>query len=80
MPRRESAPDRSRGLMAGLDDYGEFAVLAPLLVLLNRLRSARLDADLAWLLPPDVLPGVTSAYGLPVIRAAVDHPMLAHEG
>lgn len=61
-------------------DFGEFDKLAPLLMTLKRLQVHALDQDLVWLLPADVLAGVTSAYGLPVIRGAVDQPMLAHKG
>ncbi|WP_031165986.1 hypothetical protein [Streptosporangium roseum] len=58
--------------------YGEFAILAPLLALHERLEAAALDADLFWVLPPDVLAGVTKVYGIPVIRAEVAAPLLAH--
>ena len=58
--------------------YGEFEDLAPLMVLRERLESAALDDDLAWVLPADILPGVTMAYGLPVLRMDGVTPMLAH--
>lgn len=58
--------------------YGEFEQLAPLMLLRERLESAALDNDLAWVLPTDVLPGVTMAYGLPVLRMDGVSPMLAH--
>ena len=50
------------------------------LELLNRHREAgvTLHADPVWLLPDDVLPGAVSAYGLDVVRADVDVPMLAY--
>ncbi len=64
-----------------LDDFGQFADLAPLLVLKQRLEeAARLhvdDGDLVWVLPSSTLEGVTAAYGIPVIRAEVPEPMLA---
>lgn len=63
--------------MSGLDYYGEFAAIAPLLARRNDLRMhMNMEPD-AWVLPPDVLPGVTMAYGLPVIRADVPRPMMA---
>lgn len=58
--------------------YGEFETLAPLMLLRERLESASLNEDLAWILPTDVLPGVTMAYGLPVLRMDGVSPMLAH--
>lgn len=62
----------------GLDYYGQFATVAPALALLGRLRMALgiPDEQLALLLPATVLPGVTSCYGLAVIRADVAAPML----
>lgn len=60
-----------------MSDYGEFAKLAPLMVLLDRLRMAGIDDGLIWVLPSDVLAGVTQAYGLPVARADVPEPLLA---
>lgn len=61
-----------------LSDYGDFAALAPLLVLLDRVEKAHLPSDgLTWVLPSSVLPGVTAAYGIPVIRAEVPEPLLA---
>lgn len=61
------------------DFYGEFGALAPLLVLRDRLRAAALDTGgLTWMLPDDTLPGVTSAWGIPVVRVpALTEPMLA---
>jgi len=56
----------------------DFITLAPLMDTHARLRAYQLDDDLCWLLPAAILPGVTSAYGLPVLRPGVDEPMLAH--
>lgn len=59
--------------------FGEFAKIIPLLATLERIQAelARED-DLVWVLPADVLPGVTEAYGLPVLRAEIGEPLLAH--
>jgi len=46
--------------------------------LLHVLRTNALDRDLTWVLPPDVLPGVSQLHGLPVVHAAVPGPLLAH--
>jgi hypothetical protein len=59
-------------------DVGEFAELAPLHALRDRLERAGLTDGLVWVFPSTTLPGVTKAYGLPVIRADVPSPMLAH--
>lgn len=59
-------------------DFGEFTVLAPLHGLRDRLKRAGLDEGLVWVFPESTLPGVTAAYGLPVVRADVSEPMLAH--
>ena len=50
------------------------------LEMLERHRAAGVteNADPVWVLPDDVLPGAVSAYGLDVIRADVDGPMLAY--
>lgn len=47
-------------------------------ILLERIRVAGLAADLTWVLPPDVLPGVAELHGLPVVHAPVPGPLLAH--
>ncbi|MGI5155799.1 hypothetical protein [Microbispora sp. CA-102843] len=61
-----------------MSDFGEFAQLAPLMVLLDRLGKAGIHDDgLTWVLPRNVLAGVTMAYGLPVTRADVPEPLLA---
>lgn len=64
-----------------LSDFGEFADLAELLILKQRLEGAehlRLDhGDLVWVLPPSLLAGIEQAYGIPVVRADVADPMLA---
>jgi hypothetical protein len=64
-----------------LSDYGEFANLAPLLVLKQRLEEAAIvmfdESNLMWVLPPSLLAGVTEAYGIPIVRADVTEPMLA---
>lgn len=60
-----------------LDYFGEFGRLAPLLDVYERLRVQMLDADLVWHLPVDMLPGVTEAYGIPVVRYD-GPPALAH--
>jgi len=64
--------------MNPMEDFGEFALLAPLLVLYRRLETAQIARDLQWVLPHTVLAGVTQAYGLPVVRADVPEPMLAY--
>jgi len=66
------------GTPDGLDYYGGFAAITPLLVLLSRVRMALNlpDSQVVLLLPDDVLAGVTSAYGLAVVRAPVRAPML----
>lgn len=61
-------------------EYGEFAEVASLLPTLMRLRAHGLDADATFILPEKVLPGVTSAYGLAVVRAAVPLPMIGLPG
>jgi hypothetical protein len=40
------------------------------------VESEALPADLCWVLPDDVVPGVESVYGYDVVRAAVAEPML----
>ena len=61
-------------------DFGQFQVLAPLLAMYGRLRAQMLDGDLVWVFPPDVLPGVTRAYGIDVQRADIPQPILGHRG
>jgi hypothetical protein len=58
----------------------DFDAMTPLLVVLERLQMQMLDEDPVWVLPDSVLPGVTSAYGIPVVRAQVDAPLLGHTG
>lgn len=59
--------------------FGQFDILAPLLVQLGRLANAGLDHDVVWVFPPEVLPGVTKAYGIPVVRGwQLPEPYLAH--
>ena len=48
------------------------------LVMLERLQGAALDADLVWILPNDLFAGADEVYGLPVVRADVPGPLLAH--
>lgn len=62
--------------METVDYYGEFGEIVHLLVHLDRVREYRLDADVHWILPNDTLPGVTAAYGFPVVRADVPEPMI----
>jgi hypothetical protein len=61
-------------------DYGDLGVMAPLLVLRDQLRAVMLDTDMVWILPPDVLAGVSAAYGIPVVRADVPEPMIGLPG
>lgn len=49
--------------------FGDFGKVAPLLVLADALSRVTNISPSAIVLPADVLPGVTKAYGLPVIRA-----------
>lgn len=44
----------------------------------TRLRENALADDLIWILPADLLPGVTQLYGVPVQHATVPAPVLAH--
>jgi hypothetical protein len=37
--------------------------------MLGRLREHVGDVPVEWILPPDILPGVTAAWGVPVRRA-----------
>ena len=50
------------------------------LELLRRHQEAGVDLHTkpVWLLPADVLPGATSVYGMDVLRADVEVPMLAY--
>jgi hypothetical protein len=54
----------------GLDYFGQFAALAPVMALYEDIRTAYLDHgnEVILLLPDDVMPGVTQAWGLRVIR------------
>lgn len=61
-------------------EFGKFDEIVHLLVAHDRLRMAALDQDLVWVLPSNVLPGVTTAYGIPVLRAEIPEPLLAHTG
>ncbi|MFC6080964.1 hypothetical protein [Sphaerisporangium aureirubrum] len=60
-------------------DFGEFALLDPLLVLKERLEKAHVpdNLHLMWILPSGVLAGAGNAYGMTVVRADVPAPMLA---
>lgn len=49
---------------------------APLLVLQWQLKHQMLGWDICWILPPEVLPGVTRAFGVPVVRADVPTMMV----
>jgi hypothetical protein len=49
------------------------------LSLLLRLRKARLDEGLAWVLPHDLFPLLRGFCGTPVHHADVERPMLVHE-
>jgi hypothetical protein len=49
------------------------------LALHTRLQTQMLDQDLEWIVPPGMLDGVTSAYGLPVRHVeGIAAPYLAH--
>jgi hypothetical protein len=59
---------------AGTDIYR----MTPGLILLERLRCVCLVENVAWVLPPSELPGVGSAWAVPVVRAPVSGLYLAH--
>ncbi|MGI5171895.1 hypothetical protein ACQEU3_46890 [Spirillospora sp. CA-253888] len=44
--------------------------------MLDRLREHGLDDGAVLVLPEDMAPGVTQVFGLPVVRAAVPHPLI----
>lgn len=58
------------------DDYGEFQRIIGLRIKLDRLVTQGLGGGAVFVLPDDILPGVTAAYGMPVVRAPVAKPML----
>ena len=66
-------------------DWERIYALREGLVLHDRLRVARFDRDLTWVLPRGMLPTVAALYdvpvalyGVPVTPAAVPEPLLAH--
>lgn len=71
---------RNNGFPERPASFGEFDVITPLLIVLKRLKTQMLDDGLVWILPDSVLPGITTAYGIPVVRAPVAVPLLGHTG
>lgn len=63
--------------MVAVDGH-DLKQLVPGMLILDRLRTAMLADDVVWLLPRDLLPGVTMYRGYPVVHADVKAPMLAH--
>lgn len=55
-------------------------VVASLAVTLERLQLQMLDPGAVFILPHQVLPGVTHVMGTPVVRADVERPMVAIPG
>jgi hypothetical protein len=59
------------------DYYGEFQAIAPLIVLTGYLKESGFDKGrLTFVLPNDVLPEITQAYGFPIVRADVPAPLI----
>jgi hypothetical protein len=44
--------------------------------LLCKMETMALPAEMGWVLPHDLLPGVENVYGYPVVRADVGEPMI----
>lgn len=66
-------------MSADMEQFGEFGRLAPLIIIEAAIRKTGLDIGLArltWLLPVDVLPGVSQAYGYPIERVEGIEPAL----
>lgn len=55
-------------------------VVMSLMVTLERLQLQMLDPGAVFILPRQVLPGVTHVMGTPVVRADVERPMVAIPG
>lgn len=68
-------PDDDPYQAAFRDEYGDFALMAPVLMTIGRLQDAGIPIR-AIILPRDLFKGKTgsSAYGHPVVRADVDKP------
>jgi hypothetical protein len=56
----------------------DFELLAPLVQLKKELEAAGLAGELTWILPLELLPGRSRAWGIPIIRADVPKAFLAH--
>ncbi|HZB28947.1 MAG TPA: hypothetical protein VE465_02155 [Streptosporangiaceae bacterium] len=54
-------------------EFGEFAEMAPVLIMIGRLEAAGIQIR-AIILPHDLLKGPGTVYGRPVVRADVDEP------
>lgn len=59
-------------------DYGEFARLLTLLALEDEIATATCRRPSAFVLPLDALPGVSSAYGVTVLRVPELQPSLLY--
>ena len=61
------------------DPVSDLEKMAPMLVLLRRLQENGLDRDVELIVPTGVLPGVTSAWAVPVRHIdGLDTVYLAH--
>ena len=54
--------------------------VAALMVQLDRLKEQMLDDGAVFLLPREMMPGMTSIYGVRVLRGDVEAPMVAIPG
>lgn len=62
------------------DVYRRASTVGPLMVQLDRLKEQMLAEGAVFLFPRALLPGMTSIYGTPILRADVEAPMVAIPG